>query len=91
MLQLTSKDEYRGRITSVYTLVYAGTGPLGYVFAGATADRLGANMAFFLCGAAAIALIVLLNLSLSIKGKRKACGLPFWKGIRGKMWNSRVT
>lgn len=57
---------------SVYSLVYAGTAPLGYMFAGAATDRLGANIAFFLNGALTIVLIVLLKLFFSIKENRKS-------------------
>ncbi|MGE5631880.1 MAG: MFS transporter [Caulobacteraceae bacterium] len=59
-LQLTSKDEYRGRVMSAYSLVYAGTAPLGYMFAGAMADKLGADTVFSMSGMITIALIVLL-------------------------------
>ena len=67
ILQITSKDEYRGRVMSVYSLVSAGTAPFGYMFAGAVADRLGANTAFLLSGVLSIALIFLLFLLFSIK------------------------
>lgn len=70
-LQLTSKDEYRGRVMSVYSLVYAGTAPIGYMFAGAATDRLGANIAFFVNGALTIALILLLKLFFSIRKSRE--------------------
>lgn len=73
-LQLTSKDEYRGRVMSVYSLVYGGTAPFGYMFAGAATDRLGANIAFSLSGVLTIVLIVLLKLFFSIKENReKTC------------------
>jgi predicted MFS family arabinose efflux permease len=69
ILQITSKDEYRGRVMSVYSLVSAGTAPFGYMFAGAVADRLGANTAFLLSGVLSIALIFLLFLLFSIKAQ----------------------
>jgi hypothetical protein len=65
MLQLTAKDEYRGRVMSVFSLVNSGTAPLGYMISGAAADRLGANTAFYLCGAATILLIVLVKLGIT--------------------------
>lgn len=61
-LQLASADEYRGRVMSVYSLVYAGTAPVGYMFAGTVTGRLGAGMAFSLSGMLAIALMTLLIL-----------------------------
>jgi predicted MFS family arabinose efflux permease len=65
MLQLTAKDEYRGRVMSVFSLVNSGTAPLGYMISGAAADRLGADTAFYLCGAATILLIVLVKLGIT--------------------------
>lgn len=65
MLQLTAKDEYRGRVMSVFSLVNSGTAPLGYILSGVTADRLGADTAFFLCGAVTIVLIALVKLGFS--------------------------
>lgn len=61
-LQLTSKDEYRGRVMSVFSLVYSGTAPIGYMFAGASTDRLGAGTTFLLSGVLTIALIAMLIL-----------------------------
>lgn len=49
-LQIHSKDEYRARVMSVYSLVFAGSTPVGNLFAGYAADHYGANGAFFLCG-----------------------------------------
>jgi len=49
-LQIHSKDEYRARVMSVYSLVFAGSAPLGNLFSGYVADRFGADGAFFACG-----------------------------------------
>jgi predicted MFS family arabinose efflux permease len=49
-LQFHSKDEYRARVMSVYSLVFAGSTPIGNLFAGYTADRLGANGAYLWSG-----------------------------------------
>jgi predicted MFS family arabinose efflux permease len=49
-LQINSEDEYRGRVMSVYALVFAGSTPVGNLFAGTAADRLGASWAFTLSG-----------------------------------------
>jgi MFS family permease len=66
-LQMTSKDEYRGRVMSVYSLVFAGATPIGNMFAGITSDRLGANTSFLLSGALTILLIALILFLSKIK------------------------
>ena len=43
-LQLNSKDEYRGRVMSVYSLVFAGITPLGSLFSGFVAEKYGAGL-----------------------------------------------
>jgi MFS family permease len=45
MLQLTVDDAYRGRVMSLYTLMFIGTSPIGAILAGAVAQRWGAPMA----------------------------------------------
>lgn len=49
-LQMHAKEEYRARVMSVYSLVFAGSTPIGSLFAGYIADRFGANGAFVGCG-----------------------------------------
>jgi len=60
MLQLNSKDEYRGRVMSVYSLVFAGFTPLGSLLSGIVAEKFGANICFMLSGISTIVLILLL-------------------------------
>jgi MFS family permease len=45
MLQLTTEDRYRGRIMSLYTLMFVGTSPIGSLLAGGIAQRFGAPVA----------------------------------------------
>ena len=59
-LQINSKDEYRGRVMSVYTLVFAGSAPLGNLFSGFMAEKYGADAVFMISGACTIVLILLL-------------------------------
>lgn len=68
-LQMNSSEEYRGRVMSVYSLVFAGSAPLGNLFAGITADKFGASNAFILSGVFTFILILLL---LIIFKKRKS-------------------
>jgi predicted MFS family arabinose efflux permease len=57
-LQLNSGDEYRSRVMSVYSFVFAGATPLGNLFAGYVSDRFGAAMAFVLCGGCTFVFVV---------------------------------
>ena len=59
-LQLNSKDEYRGRVMSVYSLVFAGFTPVGSLFSGFIAEQYGARFCFILSGICTIVLILLL-------------------------------
>src|SRR5262245_16202456 len=49
MLQLTVDDAYRGRVMSLYTLMFIGTSPIGAILAGAVAEHWGAPMATTSC------------------------------------------
>jgi MFS family permease len=42
LLQLTTEDRFRGRVMSLYTLMFAGTAPIGALGSGAIAQRWGA-------------------------------------------------
>jgi predicted MFS family arabinose efflux permease len=68
-LQMNSKDEYRGRVMSVYSLVFAGATPLGNIFSGYVSGRYGAGAAFMLSGASTILLIILLITLIRFKKK----------------------
>jgi len=64
-LQLNSSDEYRGRVMSVYTMVFAGSTPLGNLYAGLFAEHFNARVGFAACGA----IIILLMIPLLIYNK----------------------
>lgn len=49
-LQMYAKDEYRARVMSVYSLVFAGSTPVGNLLTGYAANRWGAGGGFMLCG-----------------------------------------
>lgn len=50
LIQLTIEDRYRGRIMSLYTLMFIGTAPLGALLAGTIAQRAGAPVATSVSG-----------------------------------------
>lgn len=57
-MQLNATNEYRGRVMSVYTLIVAGSTPLGNLFAGAIAENFSIRAAFFACGGIIVVLLV---------------------------------
>jgi MFS family permease len=50
LIQAMVPDELRGRVMAVYTMMFMGMAPLGSLFAGALADRLGAPLTLSLGG-----------------------------------------
>jgi MFS family permease len=66
-MQLNTTNEYRGRVMSVYTLVFAGAAPFGNVFAGAISTRFDAAVGFIACG---VALLVVMIPIYAILGKK---------------------
>jgi MFS family permease len=56
-MQMNSTNEFRGRIMSVFTLVVAGSTPLGNLFAGAFTEGFNARVGFIACGAAIVILL----------------------------------
>ena len=49
-LQLNAADEYRGRIISLYTLVFGGSVPIGSLYSGIISDYFGPRAGFIACG-----------------------------------------
>ncbi len=58
-MQLNASDEYRGRVMSVYTLVFAGSTPFGNMFAGLTTEFFGPKGGFIACGLSALILLAM--------------------------------
>jgi MFS family permease len=62
-MQLNSPDTYRGRVMSVYTLVFAGSTPFGNLFAGYMSEHYSARGGFVGCGVGILFLMVILMLT----------------------------
>jgi len=45
LIQITTEDRYRGRIMSLYTLMFVGTAPIGALISGTIAEHFGAPVA----------------------------------------------
>jgi MFS family permease len=58
VLQLHTGNEFRGRVMSVYTLVVAGSTPIGNLYAGLADDYIGARFGFAACGVIVLALLI---------------------------------
>ncbi len=58
MLQLNATNEYRGRVMSAYTLVFAGSTPFGNLYAGLIAEHFNARIGFAACGGIVIVLMI---------------------------------
>jgi MFS family permease len=54
MIQLTVPDELRGRVMSVYTTIFAGSSPVGGLFAGVLAATFGVAVALIVGGVLAV-------------------------------------
>jgi MFS family permease len=50
LIQTTMKDEYRGRVMSLFTLMLVGTSPVGSFIMGSVAERIGAPSAVRIAG-----------------------------------------
>lgn len=50
LLQLQARDEYRARVMSVYSFVFAGSTPVGNMITGSLANNFGADSAFLITG-----------------------------------------
>jgi MFS family permease len=59
-IQLNTKDEYRGRVMSVYTLVFGGSTPIGNLYAGFITGHFNARIGFAACGGIIIILFIIL-------------------------------
>jgi MFS family permease len=69
-------DELRGRVMSLYVLVFAGSAPLGGLLAGTLAELFGAAMAFVIGAVASAAVLVVVAWQLLSKGALRDIGRP---------------
>src|SRR5262249_3945614 len=72
LLQLTTDDHCRGRVMSLYPLMFIGTAPLGSLAAGAIAQRYGAPVATTLSGVVLLGGAVWVAYRLRVLAAREA-------------------
>jgi len=70
-LQMNTDKEHLGRVMSVYTLVFAGSTPLGNLYAGAITEEFGARVGVIACGAIIIVLMIPIYIYLQKIKKRE--------------------
>jgi MFS family permease len=71
-MQLNTESEYRGRVMSVYSLVFAGSTPFGNLYAGFITEHFNARIGFAACGAIIIVLMVPIYIYLVKKSRIEA-------------------
>jgi len=71
IMQLNAGNEYRGRVMSVFSLVFNGSTPIGNLYAGFITDRFGPRIGFAACGALTILLIGVLYIHKAMRKRNK--------------------
>jgi predicted MFS family arabinose efflux permease len=66
-MQILSDDDYRGRVMSIYALVYTGASPIGNTFVGWISDSYTVSSAFIISGIVTLALCIFLSLLIRPK------------------------
>ena len=83
-LQLNTDNEHRGRVMSIYTLVFAGSTPIGNLYAGAITEGFNARIGFVLCG---VAIIVLMIPITYFRMRMTSCKMPFVSCVNSQVKN----
>lgn len=74
LIQLTTEDRYRGRVMSLYTLMFIGTAPIGSLISGTIAQRVGAPAATTFSGVVLLLGAVWVGYRLRVRALREAAG-----------------
>ena len=74
-VQANVTDALRGRVMSLYVTVFAGSAPLGGLFAGAVAEALGSPAAFLIGAAISVLVIAIVALGLRAAARRGPLGV----------------
>ncbi|PKM73293.1 MAG: MFS transporter [Firmicutes bacterium HGW-Firmicutes-16] len=69
-MQMNTESKYLGRVMSVYTLVFAGSTPLGNLYAGGITEKFGARIGVIACGGIILVLMIPIYIYLR-RGKEK--------------------
>jgi len=74
-VQANVSDALRGRVMALYVMVFAGSAPLGGLFAGAVAEAWGASAAFIVGALLSVAVAVLVAWRLRVAGRAGKLGV----------------
>jgi MFS family permease len=58
MFQMSTSDEYRSRVMSIYSLILFGSTPIGNFFAGTVMEHIPGDSGFVACGIATLLLLI---------------------------------
>jgi MFS family permease len=76
LIQMSTEDSYRGRVMSLYTLMFVGTAPFGALLAGAVGQRFGAPAATSLCAVILLAGALWISRRLRVIAAREQAARP---------------
>jgi predicted MFS family arabinose efflux permease len=76
LLQITTEDRYRGRVMSLYTLMFVGTAPIGALISGTIAQRFGAPVATSVSAAVLLGGALWMMRRLRVLAAREAVSPP---------------
>jgi hypothetical protein len=74
-VQANVSDRLRGRVMALFVTVFAGTAPIGSLFAGAVADAAGAPEAFIIGAIASLAVVGLVAWRFSVAASAGRLGI----------------
>lgn len=72
LIQMSTEDRYRGRVMSLYTLMFVGTAPIGSLVSGSIAQRFGAPIATSLSATVLLGGALWMGLRLRVLALREA-------------------
>ncbi len=84
-VQANVPDELRGRVMSLYVTVFAGSAPLGGLFAGAVAEAFGTPAAFLVGSILSLATVAIVTLGLRNARRRGTLGITVLETTRGRI------
>jgi len=76
LIQTTTEDRYRGRVMSLYTLMFVGTAPIGALICGSIAQRFGAPVATTVSAAVLLGGAIWMAFRLRVLAARESATLP---------------
>ncbi len=76
LIQTTTEDRYRGRVMSLYTLMFVGTAPIGALISGSIAQRFGAPVATTVSAAVLLGGAIWMAFRLRVLAARESATLP---------------